>query len=129
MTSRTKKINNIKWILFSLSQMLTVGPLLVYAGIALSGSSDTKSKAILLSMISVSVIFSLVCIINKYTPRCKVWFILLGLYLCLDHFLGCVLLLAITQTVDELVVVPLYKHYKQLYVTNKEIDKRLPGNG
>ena len=129
MTERTKKIKGIKWILFALSQLLTVGPLFVYAGIALAGSSDTKSKAVLLSLVSISVILSLICVVNKYNPRCKIWFILLGLYMCLDHFLGCVLVLAITQCADELVVTPLYKHYKQLYTTNKEIDKRMKDNG
>ena len=76
-------------------------------------------------MLSISVILSLVCLLNKYTLRSKNWLILLGLYVCMDKVLGCVLILAITQVFDELAVSPLKNHFKRKYQINKEIDKRL----
>jgi hypothetical protein len=100
--------------------------LVVYSAIAFnSAGATTVDKITLMSLLSVGTILSLVCLINKYTPRCRLWLILIGLYVCLDQFIGCVLVMAITQSLDELIICPLSKYYKNTYKINKEIDKRL----
>ena len=123
---RTKKLGLAAGILTLLSIVLSIGPLIVYSVMAFnSAGATTVDKVTLLSMLSVGTILSLVCLINKYTPRCRLWIILIGLYVCLDSFIGCVLVMAITQCVDELLVCPLAKHYRNKRAINKEIDKRL----
>lgn len=126
MTSkRTKKLKLIALILSILSILLSVGPLIIYSTMALTNAqASTADKCILLSMISVGTILSLVCVINKYTPRCRVWLIVLGLYLCLDKFIGCILIIGITQVIDELIIAPIAKRYREKVRINKEIDKR-----
>ena len=124
--TRTKKFKLAAILLTVLSFCLSVGPLVVYSVIAFnSAGATTVDKVTLMSMISVGVIMSIVCVINKYTPRCRIWLVLIGLYVCLDNFIGVVLVMAITQCVDELIVHPLAKHYRNKYSINKEIDKRL----
>lgn len=124
--TRTKKFKLGALICTLLSIVLSIGPLVVYSVMAFnSAGATTVDKVTLLSMISVGTILSLVCAINKYTPRCRLWLILIGLYVCLDSFIGCVLVMAITQCADELIVHPLAKYFRSKYSINKEIDKRL----
>lgn len=126
MTSKyTKKLKVISILLTLLSLLLSIGPLIVYSTLALTNAQcDTSDKCILLSMLSIGTILSLVCIINKYTPRCRIWLVIIGLYLCLDSILGCILVIAITQVLDELIVAPIARRYREKLRINKEIDKR-----
>lgn len=122
--TRTKKIGVAAIVLSACSFALNVGPVAIYSIIALKSNNSDAEKCILLSMLSISVILSLVCLLNKYTLRSKNWLILLGLYVCMDKVLGCVLILAITQVFEELAISPLKNHFKRKYQINKEIDKR-----
>lgn len=124
--TRTRKYGIFATFFSVLSVCLSIGPLVVYSAIAFnSAGATTVDKITLMSLLSVGTILSLVCLINKYTPRCRLWLILIGLYVCLDQFIGCVLVMAITQSLDELIICPLSKYYKNTYRINKEIDKRL----
>ena len=124
--TRTKRMGIAACILTLLSIILSIGPLIVYSVIAFNNAgATTVEKVTLMSLISVGTILSLVCLINKYTPRCRLWLILIGLYVCLDQFIGCVLVMAITQCVDELIICPLSKYYKNKFRINREIDRRL----
>ena len=126
MTSKyTKKLKVIALLLTLLSLLLSIGPLILYSTRALTNAQcDASDKCILLSMLSIGTILSLVCIINKYTPRCRIWLVIIGLYLCLDSILGCILVIAITQVIDELIVAPIARRYREKLRINKEIDKR-----
>lgn len=124
--TRTRKFGILSTFFSMFSVCLSIGPLVVYSVIAFNSSrATTIDKITLMSLLSIGTILSLVCLINKYTPRCRLWLILIGLYVCLDQFIGCVLVMAITQSLDELIICPLSKHYKNTYKINKEIDKRL----
>lgn len=124
-SERTKKLRVKAWVLTILSVVLSVGPLVLYSVKAFMNSqASTNDKCVLLSLITVGVILSIVCIINKYTPRCRIWLILIGLYLCLDSILGTVLVIAITQVLDELLVGPMARRMRHKLLINKEIDKR-----
>lgn len=123
--TRTKKFGLASLITGLLSLLLSFGPLITYTVIAfVNKNASTTDKITLMSMLTVGVILSAVCLINKYTPRCRLWLIMIGLYMCLDSFIGCVMVMAITQSVDELIVSPLHKSIRAKYVINKEIDKR-----
>lgn len=123
--TRTKKFKIAAILLTVLSICLSIGPLIVYSVIAFNNAgATTVNKVTLMSMISVGTILSMVCAINKYSPRCRLWLIMIGLYVCLDKFIGCVLVMAITQCIDELVIHPLARIARQKYGINREIDKR-----
>ena len=123
--TRTKKFRLASLITSFISLLLSFGPLAIYSVLAFtSKTASTTDKITLMSMLTVGVILSVVCLINKYTPRCRTWLIMIGLYLCLDKFIGCVMVMAITQCLDELVVRPLAKSLRGRYVINREIDKR-----
>lgn len=123
--TRTKKLGLIAKILTLLSLLLSFGPLCVYLVLSYSSAvAEPVGKITLTAMLGVSVILSFVCLLNKYTPRCRLWLILIGLYMCLDSFIGCIFVLAITQCLDELVVGPLARHYRNLHRINREIDRR-----
>ena len=124
-STRTKKLRLIAFIMTVLSVILTIGPLCIYSVKAFTNAQATTSdKCVLLSMLSIGTILSIVCIINKYTPRCRIWLIIIGLYLCLDSILGCILVIAITQVIDELIVGPIARRYREKLHINREIDKR-----
>ena len=126
-TQRTKKIALTALILSIISILLSIGPLVFYSAKAFITSTSTTNKCILLSMISIGTILSIVCLINKYTPRCRIWLIVIGLYLCLDSILGTILVIAITQVLDELLVAPMARKYREKLHINKEMDIRLNG--
>ena len=123
--TRTKKLRFCAYLYTLLSFILTWGPICVYTVMAYqSKTAGTTDKFVITSMLTIGVIMSLVCLINKYTLRCKHWLILIGLWVCLDNILGCILVIAITQIVDELIVCPIAKYYRNKLLINKEIDKR-----
>ena len=124
-TKRTKHMLICAIVLTALSMMLSFGPIVVYAARSLLNSNATTAdKCILLSMICIGTILSLVCLINKYTPRCRIWLVLLGFYVCLDNLVGCIIILAVTQFLDEMIVHPMAHSYRNKYTINKEMDKR-----
>lgn len=122
--TRIKQTKLLAIIFTIVSFLLTWTPIIVYTCLAYcSKTASTNGKVCLTMFISVAVIMSLVCLLNKYTLRCKNWLLLIGLWMCLDKILGCILVLAITQCVDELIISPLAKHYRNKYSINKEITK------
>lgn len=124
-TKRTKNLRIKAYLLTFLSLILSWGPLVLYVTQAyLTKTAAISDKIILTSLLAVGVIMSIVCLINKYVLRCRAWLILIGLWLCLDKILGCILVIAITQCLDEIIVQPLARSFRNKLTINKEIDKR-----
>ena len=124
MNTRTRRYKTSAIILSMISILLSWGPLIGYIVIALNTEEATGAKAVLLSCLSVSVIISLICVINKIAPRCRFLIILAGIAVVLDSIDSVIIILAVTQAVDELIVCPLKKHVVDIYKINKEIDRR-----
>ena len=108
-----------------LSLLFNVAPLATYTIIGLVGANLIVEKIALTCTVFVVLILSIVAWVNKTTIRSKVWVILLGLYFCLDYFITPLLIIAITQILDEWILCPLKAHYRNLYTINREIDKRI----
>ena len=124
-SERPKQLTVAAWFFTLFSLILTWGPIIIYTVMAYqTASASVTDKVALTSLLSVGVIMSIVCLINKYTLRCRTWLVLIGLWLCLDSVLGCILVIAITQCIDELIVQPIAKSYRNKLTINKEIDKR-----
>lgn len=124
MTDRTKKFRKLYHLFFILSFLLNLGPLGFYAGKALLNEGLTHQKIALTMTLFVVLIMTLISFINKVTLRSKTWILLIGLYFVLDHFVTPLLIIAVTQVVDEWFVCPLKKSFHEKYIINKEMDKR-----
>lgn len=122
MTSRYRLYT---WIFTILSLLLNICPLAVYTIKAMFESDLVREKVALTMTVFIVLILSIVCWVNKLVLRSRLWIILIGVYFCLGEILTPLIIIAICQILDELIVHPLKKHYKNKYVINKEIDKRL----
>lgn len=120
----TNKYKALYYVLAVLSFLLCVGPLAAYTISALITSTLVVEKVALCATVLVVLVMSVVSWVNKTTMRSKVWVIMLGLYFCLDHFVGPLLVMAFTQITDEWFISPAKAHYRNKYIINKEIDKR-----
>ena len=106
-----------------LSFFITVVPILIY--VVIGFIEGTIGQKITLGMCLVAVIILVILnLLFKHIPRCGVWIILAGLAYACNSIVPLLLIMAITTALDELVLSPLAKKYKNLYTINKEIDKR-----
>lgn len=107
----------------ALSILLTLIPLLVYTILAFVqgtvGSKITFGMCLLLA-----AIFTLVNIIFKHRIRCTIWIIMIGIYICVSNIIPLLFLMAFSTALDEFILSPLESKYKNLYIINREIDKR-----
>lgn len=121
----TKKLK-AKYVTAALiSLLLNIGPLLVFTIIAFISGTAIVHKVTLSMTLLVVLIFSIITLVNKTVFRSKLWILLIGLWLCLDNILTPLIVFAVCQVVDELIVTPIKKYYKDRYKINKEIDRRL----
>lgn len=121
----TKKYKLIAAILTLACILLNVAPLFTYSIIAVCQADLVVEKVGLVCSVFVVLIMTLISLVNKSAMRSRIWIILLGLYFCLDYILTPLIIIAICQVADEMIVSPLRKHYHNKYTINKEIDKRM----
>lgn len=125
MASNTTKSYRIKyWIAAAVSFLLTVGPLVGYVIVSIINADLTHEKIALSLSVLVVAILTVIAIVNKINLKSRIWIILLGIYICLGEILIPLIIIAVCQIVDELVVSPLRAHYANKLSINKEIDKR-----
>ena len=107
-----------------LSLLLNIGPLAFYVISALCGASLIHEKIALSMTVLVVIILTFISLINKVAMKSRIWILLIGIYIALDHILGPLIVIGVCQVLDELIVSPLKEHYKNRYTINKEIDLR-----
>lgn len=113
------------YIIFSiLSVIAFAAPTLWYVIQAFLTTGITTEKVALAGSIMVVLIMSVVALVTKVAPRSRIWIILLGLIICLDNIEVALCWIASTQILDELVLCPIKKFFKDRLVINKQIDKR-----
>ena len=121
----TKKHRLWYWIFFALSLLLNVGPLTVYTIKAVIEADLVYEKVTLVMTVFVVLIMTVISLINKVAMRSRLWVILIGIYFCLDYIMTPLIIIAVCQVVDEIIVSPLKKHFREKLSINKEIDRRL----
>lgn len=124
MSSQTKKFRRIGIILTILSFLLCFAPAAIYIVMGYATSTLVVEKVGLTCLIGLSIILSFICLVAKTTFRSSIWLSLIGLWLVLDNIVGMIIIVAVTQVFDELVVAPLARHFRAKAKINKEIDKR-----
>lgn len=106
-----------------LSLILTLGPILVFTVLAFINGEIHQKLTLGCTLIIASILVAL-NVVMKYHIRSTLWIVVLGIYTCMDNILPLLLTIAICTIVDEFIIHPLSKKYKNLYIINKEIDKR-----
>lgn len=122
--SRTSKMRRAYWIFVILSLLLNICPLGVYTIKALFEANLTHEKIALSMIVFIVLIMTIISIANKIVLRSRLWIILIGVYICLDHIMTPLIIIAVCQILDELLITPLKKSFKNKLNINKEIDKR-----
>lgn len=126
MSTMTSKYKKLSILTFLLSAMCSLCPILIYVIKAFVDKDVQEvNKYTLGIMCSVALVVTLINIVAKLHLRCIPWILLLGIYLCLKDITALLVIMAITTIIDELILMPLHKSFKNKYTINKEIDKRL----
>lgn len=126
MSTMTNKYKKLSILTFLLSTMCSLCPILIYVIKAFVDKDvQAVNKYTLGIMCSVALVITLINIVAKLHLRCIPWILLLGIYLCLKNITTLLVIMAITTIIDELILMPLHKSFKNKYTINKEIDKRL----
>ena len=121
----TKKYRRLFWLFTILSLLLNIAAPAYYIFDGLMGDGIIVEKVALSASVFIVIMLSAVAYVNKTTMRSRIWILLLGLYVCLDTILTPLLIIAITQILDEWIISPLAKSYRNKLTINKQIDKRM----
>ena len=119
----TNKYKNIYKTFKLLSWAVTILPLVVYFIIAFS-KAEIVHKLAIGSIVTIVLILTVINIIGKLQLRSPLFLLLIGIYVGLGQILTPLVITSCGVVLDEFIFTPLYKKYKQLYIINKEIDKR-----
>ena len=124
MTKNTKKLRTFALIFSILSVAAMFLPMLWFVIAAFIGNAATIYKVALVSSVAVAIVMTAISVLTKWAARSRIWIVLLGLFFCLDYLLTMIVVFAITQIVDELVLCPIKSKLWQKYTINREMDKR-----
>lgn len=127
MSDVTKKYKSLHLTYSIISLFLNVLPILVYTIIGFI-NGDVRSKVTLGLTLFIAICLVAINFLFKYSIRSTIWILLLGIYAALDKITTLLIIIAICTVVDEFIITPLAKKYKDKYKINKEIDARV-GNG
>ena len=124
-SERTSKFRFAFWTFAIISFLLNVTPLAVYAIKAVFAADLVYQKISLTMTVFVVLIMTIISLANKIVLRSRLWIILIGIYICLESIMTPLIIIAVCQILDELIVSPLKKSYKNKLTINKELDNRL----
>lgn len=124
MSETTKTLKRKMTIFHFISWILTFAPILIWLCVAMYKSNDITKTTLAISIV-VAGLLSMANLLLKYSIRSTIWVLLIGIYVALRNITPLLIIIAICTIIDEFIVHPLYKHYKERYHINKEIDKRV----
>lgn len=107
-----------------LSFLCSFGPLIVFTVMGLI-EGEGKEKIVLAMTMVGAIMISLIAAMKKIHLRSTTFILMIGLWVALDRLLPFILTVAICTIIDELILSPLYRRFKEDYHTNKQIDKRI----
>lgn len=119
----TKNYRKKYWLCTISSWIVTFVPLIIFVIWGFIEGTPHRKLA-LGGLIVVSAILVVINVLMKLSLRCIPWIVLIGIYICLKEITVLLIVMACSTVVDELVLTPLAKTYKNKLTINKEIDKR-----
>lgn len=120
----TKKYRILSIITNLASILLLLTPLLVF-GVKAFIVAETVEKLALGALASTAIVMSIMNLAMKIHLRSPVWLCLLGIYFILENIMPLIIVISLSTIIDELIISPLHKKFKNQLTINKEIDKRL----
>lgn len=120
---RTKKYKISYRLCSIVSVLLSFAPILIY-GIISYGIGTTKTKFVLSIGFILALVLAVLGFLTKVRFKSALWVVLLGISLALEKIQIMLLIVALCSLLDELIMEPLTKRYKNIYIINSEIDKR-----
>jgi hypothetical protein len=124
--SKKTRNNQICYVILSvLSVMLWIGPIGIFGYLAIIQGTFLYQKISLSVTFLIVVIMTIINVTTRLAMRSRLWIMLIGLYICLHNIMLPIIVFAVCQTVDELIVSPLKVYFKTKYKINKEIDGRI----
>lgn len=121
----TKKYKNRYIALLLTSIFLNVFPVVFYTIKAFIEADAVVTKVTLCSTIFIVLLLTFISLVTKVSLRSTLWILTIGIYMCLDHIIDMIILVAAFQITDEMIVTPLKKISKNKLTIHKEFDKRL----
>ena len=124
-SERTKAVKRKQFILFLIDLLLSFGPVIGFAIYSwINGSLVTYKTALTPAVIIViaMTIYNIKTHANLASPT---YIFLLIVYLCVDHIVAVLWIMAITTFLDELIVKRWKSTAHTQVISNKEMDKRL----
>lgn len=120
----TKKYRRLYLIFTALSWIMTLGPMIAYVIYGFA-SGDTVSKISLgLSSMSAVALTAFSVIFKKHI-RSTLFLLLLGIYFAIKEITILLIILSICTILDEFLITPLQKRYREKTVINSQIDGRI----
>ena len=123
MKSPTKKYKRLARLFSLLSILVLLAPLTYYLVEAFIAGVVIEKLA-LGGLATMAIILTLFNTIMKANLRSPVWLILLGIFFVLENILPLIIFIAAGTILDEFLLTPLARRYRNLYTINNEIDKR-----
>lgn len=123
MNSPTKKYKRLARLFSLLSILVLLAPLSYYLVEAFIAGVVIEKLA-LGGLATMAIILTLFNTIMKANLRSPIWLILLGIFFVLENILPLIIFIAAGTILDEFVLSPLARRYRNLYTINNEIDKR-----
>ena len=123
MKTVTKKYKTRKTIFSILSILCLIGPLLFFIIQGFAGAAVVGKLVLSLTSLG-AIILAGISVLFKYHLRSPIFLCLMGLWVALESLLPAIICISIAVILDEFIFSPLKAKYKQLYIINKEIDKR-----
>lgn len=120
MTEKYKKLYIITRVL---SAIAVLAPLIIYTIFGFM-QGTVGSRVVLGMCLTICLIFVIINVIAKHKIRSTIWILMIGLYMACNNIIPLLIIVAALTVIDEFVLEPLYKRYREKYVINKEIDKR-----
>lgn len=125
MSDITKKNKKRYYLLKLISWALTIIPITVFLFMGMS-TVDSEKKLILSFISVIAIILGVIMILTKVNlKRTIFWIVFIALYYCMSQLYILIIVMGGCTILDEIIIEPLEKHYKNKYKINKEIDKRL----
>ena len=123
MKSPTKKYKRLA-LSFSLLSILVLLAPMVYYLVEAFIAGVVIEKLALGGLATMAIILTLFNTIMKANLRSPIWLLLIGIFLVLENILPLIIFIAVGTILDEFLLTPLARRYRNLYTINKEIDKR-----
>lgn len=124
-SERTKAVKRKQFILVLIDLLLSFGPVIGFAIYSWINGSLVAYKTALTPAVIIVIAMTLYNIKTHANLASPTYIFLLIVYLCVDHIVAVLWIMAITTFLDELIVKRWKSTAHTQVISNKEMDKRL----